>query len=354
MFARAVMFGGFMLMFLLTTALTEFQRQNSTSQWAWPHRGDVRAVVSVPPQISGAPVAVEITWRRHDRNPDTKRVIVTDLNDIELPSWAPIITQHVGVVVFTPLVSATNSTYYVYYLPYTQSGIGHITFSWDEPDEAGNWTDIGSWKVVSGTSAPQVFLLPTPVTGTRFRWQCDQTTKHFQPFIREIRIRNSTEWVGNQASAVNPSPVFDSSGWRPGGDPLTGESWCAMDGNITTIWDATTEFAWLDLQFTTPLNMSAVELTAYGDTVHDATLMRMQVMKIPNPNPNWTTYPKIPAQNVHLQARTPFESFDPMELAANETETEEIVKNFNTSSFVVFPEHREYGPKNQCINLDND
>jgi hypothetical protein len=58
-----------------------------------------------------------------------------------------LVEQHQGIVIFTPPVAGT---YYVYWLPYTQSGIGHITFAWDTPQaENDTWTSVGSWTGAS-------------------------------------------------------------------------------------------------------------------------------------------------------------------------------------------------------------
>jgi hypothetical protein len=193
------------------------------SLWPWAHRGDVRAVVQVPPALRGSPVTVEVVWRRHDVNPELKRVVVTDSNDVEMEgAWAAVLTAHSGIIAFTPprpmagMSGNQTSTYFVYWLPYTQSGIGRIKFAWDTAGDA-NWTDVGTWNITTATSTPQLATLKTPIVGTQFRWRSDHTAKNYQPFLRELRFRNGTTWLSNHATAAKPSPVADSSGWQPNG-----------------------------------------------------------------------------------------------------------------------------------------
>ena len=99
--------------------------------WDWPHRGDVRAGLKIAPDLAGKQISATLVWRRRDAQPEEKRVLVTTQNDTVLSGVsAPLVEQHSGVVVFTPPMPGV---YYCYYLPYTQSGIGHITFAWDPP-----------------------------------------------------------------------------------------------------------------------------------------------------------------------------------------------------------------------------
>jgi hypothetical protein len=231
-------------------------------------------------------MAPQIVWRRSDRAPDTKRVVVTFANDtVVTNAFAPIVTQHSGVVVFTPPATVANQTYvtpptfeaskahaheftcwcwgsrmpgvqlsrasarppfidtieghvwswylahrarppltactlmrahasasqarndvhtcalvstkhttlryFVYYLPYDQSGEGHITFAWDAPDND-EWANAASWATKAGTSAPQLLELPTPLVASRIRLFCLRTAKvaSYQSFVREFRLRN--------------------------------------------------------------------------------------------------------------------------------------------------------------------
>ena len=91
------------------------------AKWPWPHRGDVRAVITVAPAelsaAAGGPLAAVVQWRRRDAHPEGKAVIVTDSAGRELGNvTTPVVEQDRGVIVFTPTPGQT--TYYVYYMPY--------------------------------------------------------------------------------------------------------------------------------------------------------------------------------------------------------------------------------------------
>lgn len=118
--------------------------------------------------------------------------MVTFSNGTEITSaFAPVVTQHSGVVVFTPPRAAENQTYFVYYLPYDQSGMGSITFAWDAPP-TDTWTNVATWTPKAGIPTAQVFELPKAIVASQIRVYCARTAKvaEYQPFVRELRLRN--------------------------------------------------------------------------------------------------------------------------------------------------------------------
>ena len=229
----------------------------------------------VPAVLLGRKIAVPIVWRRHDAQPEGKRVLVTDQHDTLIEAVeVPVLDQHHGVVTFVPRRLANDSasrTFYVYWLPYTQSGIGAgLRFAWDPPTGAG-MAALGTFEPVLGSAAGQQFKLSVPYAGTRFQWQCSKTGGGFQPFLLELRFKSSTAgWLPNTATAARPVPVAGSSGGQPSGPPNDcGAPWMAMDGNVSTWWDATLRDAWLDITFDSEHTITDVEVFNYGDHTHD-------------------------------------------------------------------------------------
>lgn len=305
------------------------------SKWPWPHRGDVRAVVTVPKSLAGQELAVGIVWRRHDHRPEEKRVIVTDNTDAVLSNVSiPVVTQHHGVVTFTPSADGNNLTYYIYWLPYTQTGIGAgLHFEWDKAN-AQNYVTIGSFRAASANSSAQTYPLPATHQGSRLRWRCTKTLSGFQPFLRELRIgvaqdgRPEPEWLQNTATAADPLPVDGWSGQQPSGDPgNNGAAWRAMDGDEATFWDATSEAASLDILLPRMHNITAVQVVNYGDSTHDCVAFDIQVPEVSPGNSSrpWQQLPAVPPSAIVIEARNDFESFAPMELATNSTETAALV-----------------------------
>jgi hypothetical protein len=139
-------------------------------------------------------------------------VIVTDHNGNLVDSNLPVINQHNGVVTFK--ANSTSSTFFVYWLPYTQSGEGSgLKFSWILDDD---FISVGSFNATLGSHLSQTFVLPEPVTDNHFRWRCLKTGG-YQPFVREIRLKETPAsfgcWLPNTATHSNPQPVSSCSGW---------------------------------------------------------------------------------------------------------------------------------------------
>jgi hypothetical protein len=115
----------------------------------------------------------------------------------------------------------------------------------------------------------------------------------------------------------------------------------AMDGNMSTYWDPTGCPAWLELALPIGTHLTAVELSSWGDTTHDCVQLSLQTLPT-NHTPNWQGYPAVPSDNVRLEARTPFESVDPMGLVASDSEVTALLTSLGDPPYVLIPEHREF------------
>jgi hypothetical protein len=327
-----------------------------SSRWPWPDRGDVRAVISLSQDhdssVQGGVVAARIQWRRRDANPEKKAVIVTDSEGLPLANvTVPLITQDHGVVVFTPRPAPANQTYFVYYLPYTQSGIGHATMAWAPPANA-NSSSYRSVAKVSGVKkavhARQEFALPKPVTGRRFRWGTTQSWGGFQPFVCEVAFKTSAGWLANHATSARQAPLTGASSWQPnGGVGGSGHPWQALDGNDSTTWDPRAEVSWLDLDFGKEVTLEAVGITNYGDSTHDLKAYELSIAPPlgppPSPSPPWQSLPAVPASAIRIESRDDFHNIIPMGLPANASELAGMVRAHPSPDGVwVFAESRDY------------
>ena len=341
------------------------------SRWLWPHRGDVRAVITVTAAegqaAAGGPLAAVVEWRRRDANPNQKGIVVTDSSGRVLDNvTTPVVTQHQGVVVFTPSASGSSSsssssgggsssasggaqTYYVYYMPYTQSGIGGAKFAWDPPTVGPNhWSPVTNVSTVQkGVKTRQVFALPKPVQGRRFRWTTTQAWGGFQAFLVELEFRTSNGWLPNHATSTNHTPVIAASSWQPEGtSKMSGEPWTAMDGDVTTLWDPRDNPAgdWLELDFGKEIAIEAIGVMGCGDTTHDVKAFKFEVADSPPSGPSGPSWQQLPrANNIRLESRDEFHNIIPMGLPANASELAGMKAAYpSTDSVWLFPEPREY------------
>eukprot|EP00041_Stephanoeca_diplocostata_P030302 m.914684 g.914684 ORF g.914684 m.914684 type:complete len:1236 (+) comp23730_c1_seq7:171-3878(+) len=109
-----------------------------TTAASWPKpagdvfHGDIRARVEVPANTPAGEVRTQIFWRRRDPHPEVKGVIVMDSSDVAVSGAVPIlIEQACGIVAFQHKGGSQDTTYYVYYLPYIESGGGaQLHFHW--------------------------------------------------------------------------------------------------------------------------------------------------------------------------------------------------------------------------------
>jgi hypothetical protein len=323
------------------------------AKWPWPHRGDVRAVITVTPAelsaAAGGPLAAVVQWRRRDAHPEQKAVIVTDSRGQVLGNvTTPVVEQDRGVVVFTP--TPGQSTYYVYYMPYTQSGIGQAHLKWDASGAVGgNWAPAANFSSVQkGSAARQVFALPKPVKAQKFRWTCTQTwgsNPSWQGFLRELEFRTKDGWLPNHATSVHQAPVDAASSWQPNnGNPPSGHAWQAMDGDPKTIWDPRATPAWLVLDFGKELTVDAVGIMTEGDTTHDIKAFELDAAptKPAPPHPVWQELPQVPASGIRLEPRDEFYNIMPMGLPANSSEVSAMLAAHPSASPVlIFPESRD-------------
>ena len=106
--------------------------------------GNIRARVVVSAEFlqSGSSVAtVQIWWRRRDDRPELKGVIVTDVKGAIVKSTTTLVEGACGIVSFDVSREASkvddgDAIFFVYYLPYWQSGGGaHLHFHWYEIDK---------------------------------------------------------------------------------------------------------------------------------------------------------------------------------------------------------------------------
>lgn len=86
----------------------------------WPESlGNHRAVLRVG--VGGQAVRAHVEWRRRDRDPETKRIVVTTAADEPIANAVALnVTRIAADVVFKP--TAGPGEYHVYYLPYAVQG----------------------------------------------------------------------------------------------------------------------------------------------------------------------------------------------------------------------------------------
>ncbi len=109
MLATCVLLGG--------SAVTAQSVPYSVPAEPWPEAlGNHRAVIQVAD--AGDAVRAHLEWRRRDRDPETKRVLVTTAADEAIPNAVALnVTRIAADIVFQP--TAGPGEYHVYYLPYT-------------------------------------------------------------------------------------------------------------------------------------------------------------------------------------------------------------------------------------------
>eukprot|EP01048_Picozoa_sp_COSAG05_P015088 COSAG05_NODE_1778_length_4099_cov_2.396000_1_plen_958_part_00 len=365
--------------------------------WDWSGRGDVRAVVTVSAgmmeEAAAGPVAAVVEWRRRDTDL-SKAVIVTDSAGHVLTNIStPVMEQHSGIVVFTP---GSAGTYYVYYMPYTQSGIGHANMKWVAGGGGGgDWESAGSFEGKAAVHTRQDFVLPHPISARKFRWSCLRgwgSDPAWQAFLVELNFRTvQGGWLPNNATSANPAPVTGASSWQPSGGSSGGQPWQAMDGDTRTLWDPRGSPAWLAVEFDQPQAVDAFGILSYGtcgnlagraralsislslssrnpplspslcfsrlpwlrrsrarlhpcgpwlpydagDTTHDIHLHKLEYQPLANhsqPVKPWQQLPSIPAASIRIEFRDAFHNLDPMGQPANATEVASLLTRFSADA----------------------
>ncbi|MBS1793833.1 MAG: hypothetical protein JSS81_08260 [Acidobacteria bacterium] len=110
-----------MLLLVLTFAATAQTTRFTVAPEPWnaDEFGNIRAVIEV--KNPAASVLARIDWRRRDRDPADKNIIVTDAAGTRIKNVARgTLDRESGEIFFEPARGA--GIYYVYYLPYKKSG----------------------------------------------------------------------------------------------------------------------------------------------------------------------------------------------------------------------------------------
>ncbi|WP_299578037.1 glycoside hydrolase domain-containing protein [uncultured Sunxiuqinia sp.] len=126
------------LILLFTACQPETNSLYSVADRPWEESlGNHRAVVKIN-QAADA-VAMDIVWRRHDRNPDEKQFIIIHESGEKVENIKRIhVDNERCKLVFGPVVK--TGTYYFYYLPYiVQEEYGFYNKGYLEPEK--NWSD---------------------------------------------------------------------------------------------------------------------------------------------------------------------------------------------------------------------
>ena len=137
---------GLSLGLLAAGSLTARQVPYSLGRWESDSTGNHRAVVHVVDSGAEA-VRVHIPWRRRDRQPETKRIIVvsaaTGARVVNVVRVA--VNREYGDLIFEPV--AGPGDYYVYYLPYQgtfRSNYPRITYRPPDSTAAPGW--LARWR----------------------------------------------------------------------------------------------------------------------------------------------------------------------------------------------------------------
>jgi Glycoside hydrolase 123, N-terminal domain len=146
--------------------------------WDADSLGNHRAVLQV--RISSEAVLVHIPWRRRDRNPELKRLILVDARtSSRISNIAPLrIDREFGDLIFEPV--SGPGTYYLYYLPTTgskRSNYPRITYPKPET------TAAEAWLTRNGISSPldPKWGLPTAPGAEVVEFQAIDSLNSFWP-----------------------------------------------------------------------------------------------------------------------------------------------------------------------------
>ncbi|MCX7598251.1 MAG: DUF6067 family protein, partial [Armatimonadetes bacterium] len=123
---------------LLAAAASAGEVRYGIGQWPERGHGNHRAVLRVSEQADA--VRAHIEWRRRDRNPEKKAVLVFDSQGQRVMNVVCIeVRREYGDIVFQPINGPGE--YYVYYLPYNPG--------------VGNFDDPGTYFPPEDTASPQ-------------------------------------------------------------------------------------------------------------------------------------------------------------------------------------------------------
>ncbi|HQZ82331.1 MAG TPA: DUF6067 family protein [Pyrinomonadaceae bacterium] len=140
----------FLLLFVAAGALSQTRFTVADKPWDPDKFGDIRAVVSVNDASARAALA-HIEWRRRDKTPDAKNIIVTSADGAIVKNVIRgDINNEFGDVFFEPVAGA--GIYYVYYLPYTKAGSANYPKDFYPPFAE---TADAAWAASAKSTAPK-------------------------------------------------------------------------------------------------------------------------------------------------------------------------------------------------------
>ena len=152
----------------------------SSGNWAHPDYkypfqspGNHRIVLEVPDTVTG-PVRVIVPWRRPDKDPAGKNVVVVDASSGDRVNRSIIeVNNEYGYLALLP--NAGSSLYYLYYLPHRSTGGYYPRLSYLPPDSdnllniSGEQVDKLSFAAISGAESIDDFhsFFPMEVIATK-------------------------------------------------------------------------------------------------------------------------------------------------------------------------------------------
>ena len=227
--------------------------------WVADSTGNHRAVVRVAAPAEA--VRVHIAWRRRDRSPETKRIIVTTADDLRIANAVAMnVTREAGDVAFEPVAGAGE--YHVYYMPYTgtfRSSYPRITYRPPDSTASPAWLEAhgldaaararGDWRALPEASVALIqaadsmdALYPMEVIATAGEIAALLAANTGAPYLlfpedrtRPIKMTDDLpqRWIGTGANG----PVE--------GEVQRGEFWVFQVG----VWAARRALEDVDVQF---------------------------------------------------------------------------------------------------------
>ncbi len=105
--------------------------------WSDMDRGSHRARIEVPKKVTGAAVQVYIPWRRRDKDPQNKRLILVDAKTGQTVKNQIAVSMNREALHFVFQPTTPGGLYYLYYLPHTiQNGSGGYSGNYLPPLKA--------------------------------------------------------------------------------------------------------------------------------------------------------------------------------------------------------------------------
>jgi hypothetical protein len=200
------------------------------------------------------------------------------------------------------------------------------------------WREAGNWSGVRHSTdlSSQNFSLPKPTIGRFWQLTVGPSFASHQGIIRELYFETTDGWMANIATEAHTLPVVGASTWQPG---VTGDGapYCAMDGNVSTAWDPASGPAGregdsgpatLEIDFARNQTILSIAVVPFGPGFNPVSFHLQTAVDSAGSQPHkgWRSYPQVPVESISLQPRTPFETFDPMELVANSTEVADMLE----------------------------